>query len=308
MGNVAIVEQPEFEELRYQRGDVSLCLLVNRRTRSMRIVDFRSGPSFLKREIIRRAAIEERVERLFTVVEREEAPVWTRLGFLKEGSIPGFYKRTDAYVLGMSLAADAPRSKRLALSAKPALAMDDRAERSYQLGRRLVRAGQSSELPEVRLQKARDVEVARSLSAATRTGRELSKLEPFGRGGERTSYLATGRGGFSLLLSVELQRCFDNAFVQMLTAPRSEKEAWLMADALRRVGSVLDEQQVSTVFAISPANCLEMTAALIRGGFRRTGRLPRHLMLGGQRQDAFLWSRRVGEVEHGACRIHCGAG
>ncbi|KYG00621.1 hypothetical protein BE21_57290 [Sorangium cellulosum] len=27
-------------------------------------------------------------------------PTWTRLGFVREGSIPGFYKRSDAWILG----------------------------------------------------------------------------------------------------------------------------------------------------------------------------------------------------------------
>src|SRR5690606_19830499 len=82
------------------------------------------------------------------------------------------------------------------------------------------------------------------LSAAARAGRALTDLDPFGRGGEQRSYLATGRGGFSSLICVESQPCFGNALVEVVSAPRSEKEAWLVAAALSEVGRRLEGEGI----------------------------------------------------------------
>lgn len=299
-GNVAVLAKPQTEEIHFHRGDVALCLLVNRRARTLRVVDFRTGPSVLKRELVRRVAVEEGLERAFTVVEREEASAWLRMGFRKEGNIPGFYKRTDAHLLGTTFGVEAPTRKapkRLGVPSLRESSIIDPVERAYQTARRLVRSNAPKELPQVKLQQARDIEVTRCVSAAARAGRALTELEPFGRGGERTHHLATGRGGFASLVSVERQRCFDNAFVEVVAAPRSEKEAWLVAASLKEVGASLDAEGVGSVFGITWADSVEMSAAMVRAGYRRTGRLDRHLLVQGERRDGFLWSRSSGRGE-----------
>ena len=45
----------------------------------------------------------EGMEKVYTLVERDEVGTWAKLGFAKEGAIPGFYKRSDAYLLGCSV-------------------------------------------------------------------------------------------------------------------------------------------------------------------------------------------------------------
>src|ERR1700753_4191254 len=93
----------EPEEILFENAKVSLCLLLNRHSRALRIFDFRAGADPTKRGYVLSIAQREGVERLFTVVERDEVGVWSRLGFDKEGTIPGFFKRSDAYVLGMAV-------------------------------------------------------------------------------------------------------------------------------------------------------------------------------------------------------------
>src|SRR5262245_51273682 len=95
---------PESEEVLFENARVSLCLLINRPARTLRIFDFRAGADPTKRGYVTSIAQREGVERVFTVVERDEVGVWTRLGFQKEGTIPGFFKRSDAYVLGERVA------------------------------------------------------------------------------------------------------------------------------------------------------------------------------------------------------------
>jgi len=83
-----------------QNETVSLCLLLNRRTKTMRVIDFRAGPSHAKRVFVLKLAKREGIEKVYTLVERDEVSTWMKLGFAREASIPGFYKRSDAFLLG----------------------------------------------------------------------------------------------------------------------------------------------------------------------------------------------------------------
>src|SRR5580700_3368922 len=96
-------QQKVVEEVFFQNEAVSLCLLINRRARTMRIIDFRAGPTNAKRLFVLSLARREGVEKVYTLVERDEVQTWLKLGFVKEGNIPAFYKRSDAFLLGSSV-------------------------------------------------------------------------------------------------------------------------------------------------------------------------------------------------------------
>ena len=70
----------------------------------MRVIDFRAGPTHAKRLFVLSLAQREGVSKVYTLVERDEVQTWMKLGFAKEGNIPGFYKRSDAFLLGCSAA------------------------------------------------------------------------------------------------------------------------------------------------------------------------------------------------------------
>src|SRR5215831_3438828 len=92
--------QKPIDEVFFQNDAVSLCLLINRRAKTMRVIDFRAGPTNAKRMFVLSLAQREGVEKVYTLVERDEVATWVKLGFAKEGNIPGFYKRSDAFLLG----------------------------------------------------------------------------------------------------------------------------------------------------------------------------------------------------------------
>ena len=52
------------EEMFVQNETVSLCLLLNRRTRTMRVIDFRAGPSHAKRVFVLKLAKREGIEKV----------------------------------------------------------------------------------------------------------------------------------------------------------------------------------------------------------------------------------------------------
>src|SRR5277367_6319217 len=96
-------QQKAVDEVFFQNDAVSLCLLINRRAKTMRVVDFRAGPTLAKRKLVLELAKREGMEKAYTLVERDEVSTWIKLGFAREGNIPGFYKRSDAFLLGCSV-------------------------------------------------------------------------------------------------------------------------------------------------------------------------------------------------------------
>lgn len=293
------VEESGSEEIQVSRGEVSLCLVLNRRTRTMRVIDFRAGPQAHKLDLMREVAQREGMRRAFAVVEREESSTWSKMGFAKEGSIPGFYKRSDAYLMGMSFEDIEPMQSgtRIRIQAVPASGANDRAERAYQAGRKLMRNRAPETMPKVKVAQAREQDIEKAFANAIKTGRALTGLEAFGRDVEKQHFLCTARGGFSLLVGVEAQLCFDNAFIEPLCAPRGDKETWLTAAALGLIGEQLLQQGIVSAFAVTPAESVELVGAMVTAGFRRTGRLKDHMTVQGQKVDAFLWSRRLAEPD-----------
>src|SRR3984893_5659915 len=93
-------QQKSVEEVFFQNDSVSLCLMIHRRAKTMRVIDFRAGPSNAERLFVMSLAQREGAEKVYTLVERDEVATWIKLGFAKEGNIPGFYKRSDAFLLG----------------------------------------------------------------------------------------------------------------------------------------------------------------------------------------------------------------
>jgi len=290
----------EPEEILFENTKVSLCLLLNRHARTLRIFDFRAGADPTKRGYVLSIAQRERVERVYTVVERDEVGVWQRLGFGREGTIPGFFKRSDAYILGASVppALDdgAPRSGERATATPGAEAA---IERVHQQAKKLARELGTPSPRAVRLQPSTEAVTRKAVAAALKSGRALTRFERFGRDVVRNDYHITARGGWSTLASVELQPCFDNALVELLTAPRTERETALTQAALSVLCERLKKEGTVACFAVSAVDDPALAAAWIANGFRRTGTLPEHLLIGNQRKAAFLWTRKLSAPDDG---------
>jgi len=298
-------------EVVIERRGIYLCLLVNRAQRAMRVIDFRSGPSQDKCRLILEVARQHAVERLFTLVERDEVSAWARLGFTREGCIPGFYKRSDAYVLGSLLDDDVPRQSETRIAIAAARRAEPRgldtvfkidarvlrstrvrADHSYQTAKKLARTWGKA-LPAPRVTSLREQELSRARAFAERAGAALGSFDPFSRDAERCYYACASRGGLTVVASVESQACFDNAYLQLVSAPRSTKEALFTARALSGICEALRQRGVVSCFATTPVHESELAASFLGNGFRRTGILHRHLLGAGERQDAFLWSRKL---------------
>ena len=346
------------DEIFFRNDAVSLCLLVNRRAKVMRVVDFRAGPTPAKRMFVLSLARREGVEKLFTVVERDEVSTWVKLGFTKEGNIPGFYKRSDAFLLGCSVSGEAGngvspvssvspvsrsgvrvavRSSRAPTLAKVMTRMvtraaevsladrylpgngapvwadpepdadtvdaalepidttaQDFAEKTLLKGKRIAKELLERGFVPVKVAAIQEADAKKAVASALRSGRALTGFEPFGRDVSRRYFSLTARGGFELVASAESQACFGNAFLELLCPPRNEAERLATASALHVLCGRLLADGVVSCFALAPSDDVDLAAAFAANGFRRTGVLPGHLVVGaGARKDAIVFVRKL---------------
>ncbi len=295
-------QQKTVEEIFFQNEAVSVCLLVNRRTKTMRVIDFRAGPTAAKRALVLALAKREGVEKAYTLVERDEVATWVKLGFVKEASLPGFYKRSDAFLLGC-LIPEERRSEHVESETRIIIAESveegansgrhDFAERTLAQAKRLAKEPLDRPLPTVRVALLTEVDVRKPVAAAVKSGRALTAFEPFGRDVERRYFSLTARGGFELVASTESQVCFGNAFVELLHGPKNEAERVGIVAALGALCAKLVEEELVSTFALSPSDDVPLASVFVANGFRRTGLLQDHLKVGGVRKDAIIWSRKL---------------
>ena len=310
-------------EIFFQNDAVSLCLLVQPRAKTMRVIDFRAGPTPAKRTFVLSLARREGVEKVFTVVERDEVSTWVKLGFAREANIPGFYKRSDAFLLGCSVDAalrvpmqsERRLVSRVAQAARPWLAVEqasaedaepvdttayDFAEKTLIRAKKLAKElGAERSLPQVKLAEVKEAAMRKPLAAAIRAGRAITAFEPFGRDVGRRYFSLTTRGGFELSASVESQACFGNAFVELLVAPRNEGERFGTASALGTLCERLLADGTVSCFALAPSDDAGLAMAFVHNGFRRTGVLQNHLVAGRERKDAIVFARKLANPADG---------
>lgn len=328
-------DQKPVDELFFSNDQVSLCLLVNRRAKTMRVIDFRAGPSEAKRKFVHALAKREGVEKMYTLVERDEVGTWAKLGFMKEGNIPGFYKRSDAFMLGCVPATYVPPAQptvdvrsevRIAVAKKSRLEMarlampdldlapppppmddDDHEEEATPVDTRahdfaektLVQAKKrakelaSKPLVPIKIATTTEAEARKAAAAAVRAGRALTAFESFGRDVERRYFTLGARGGFELVVSTESQSCFGNAFLELLTAPKTENDKLTYVSALSALLNKLLADGVVSCFSLVPSDDITLATAYVANGFRRTGLLQSHMVVGGERKDAMIFSRKL---------------
>jgi hypothetical protein len=282
----------------------------------MRVIDFRAGPTSAKRLFVLSLAQREGVEKAYTLVERDEVATWVKLGFAKEGNIPGFYKRSDAFLLGCSVPRpgrakalqlppvrdddeDVPSQSEVRLAVAepsgpaPMTAAQELMERTIVTAKKHLKDFPEKSVPSAKVALVGEPEARKAVAHALKAGRALTAFEPFGRDAERRYFLATARGGFELYASTESQACFGNAFLELLQSPRNDAEKLATTGALKAFCDKLLAEGVVSCFSLAPSDDLALATAFLHNGFRRTGLLVDHLMVGGERKDAILWARKL---------------
>lgn len=286
------------QELHFSNRSVSLCLLVNRRAKTFRIIDFRAGATIAKRNFVVSAAQREGIEKIFTVVERDDVPAWAQLGFTREGNIPGFYRRSDAWIMGATVKDIGPVHHTLSIDDLEDLVVATDSPVLVQADRTLTKAKKAAKdiaaLSGAEVFRPKDADVKKALLLAEKSERTLSGFELFSRDGVR-SFLGVKTKGFELLTSLEVQPSFQNGFLELLTAPRTEKELAPYAAAIASLGDTMKQDGILTTFSMVPSDDALLTAAFLANGYRRSAVLASHMVVGSSRKDACIWAKRFDE-------------
>ncbi len=296
--------QADLDELSFHNDAVSLCMLVNRRHRTVRVIDFRAGATLAKRNFVVQTARREGIEKLFVLVERDEVGTWTRLGFRREGNIPSFYRRSDAWIMGAVVAAVGPMKPERAYDdddddieeevpePNPALEL---ADKTIDKARRLVKDTAEKSVPPTKLAAAKRDAVQKAVVAAQKNGRALTGFELFSRDAEKTQLVVSGRGGFELFAAYELQPSFASSMLELLVSPRDEGERSLTVSAIRTLLGRLVEVGAVSTFSLAPADDILLASAFLANGFRKSAVLASHIVVGDKRRDAIVWSKKLAD-------------
>jgi hypothetical protein len=169
----------------------------------------------------------------------------------------------------------------------------DRMERTIVAGKKALKDVGGKAITGAKVTPTTEADAKKAGQAALRNGRALTAFEPFGRDVERRYFIATVRGGFELYASTESQACFGNAYLELLQAPRSDAEKLGAIAALKALCDSLMAEGVVSCFSLAPSDDVALATAFLANGFRRTGLLIEHLVVGNERKDAILWSRKL---------------
>lgn len=295
--------QATTDELSFNNNAVSLCMLANRRHQTVRVIDFRAGATLAKRNFVVQTARRENIEKVFVLVERDEVHTWSRLGFRREGSIPGFYRRSDAWIMGAVIDSIGPMKPERPLDAddddddddlEPNLAAEA-ADKLIEKAKKLAKETADKALPPTKVATIKREAAEKAAALATKAGRALTGFELFSRDAERHFLSASGKNGFELVASYEVQPSFASSMLELLVGPRDEAERLLTVSALRSLLGKLVEVNAVSTFTIAPADDVLLSSCFVANGFRKAAVLASHLVVGGKRRDAIVWSKKLAD-------------
>jgi hypothetical protein len=284
-------ERKVVEELHFRSDNAFLCLLLNRRTKFIRVIDFRAGAVPAKRLFIQSVAQREGVEKALIIVEKDEVSSWTRVGFVREGTIPGFYKRSDGHLVGCVIG-DRTASIEISDSGQKL------ADRTINAGKKLAK---DIRLPvtgcSVKPVSAAAACMARDAHWAR--GEALGCFDPFGRDAQRRFVEVSHRRGKPNYLHAEFQECFGHSLVEVLRPPRSSADLLAVVAGLNSVAEDLKQRGIVSTFALAPTDDVHMAAVYLAAGYRKTGLLASGVLVGDERKDAILWTRKLADPAGG---------
>jgi hypothetical protein len=285
-------ELPVVEERHFRSDNAFLCLLLNRRTKAIRVIDFRAGALPAKRLFIQSVAQREGAEKVILLVEKDEVSSWTRVGFVREGTVPGFYKRSDGHLVGCVIG-------QKTASVEAGEAAQRLAEKTINAGKKLatefeepIKGTTAKVVTEKVATTARD-------SVWKKNDGAYGCFDPFGRDAARLFIEVTSRKTKPNYLSAEYQDCFGHSLIEILRRPKGTAEIGVVIAGLRALEDDLKSREIVSAFAFAPVDDVELAAAFLVAGYRKTGLLARGVLVEGKRSDAILWTRKLADPAGG---------
>ncbi|MDH5490855.1 MAG: hypothetical protein OEY14_02665 [Myxococcales bacterium] len=275
------------EELYFRSDSAYFCMLLNRRTRSMRVVDFRAGALPAKRLYIQSVAKREDIQKVITLVEKDEVSSWTRVGFVREGTIPGFYKRSDGHLCGCVIG--------------DKTASEEISDGAVRLSERTINAGKKAieRIPdEIKGVSVKEIDASDALAARDAIwkapkARPVSSFDSFGRDAARLWMEVSCKRSKPNYISAEYQDCFGHALIEVLRPPESENGLLAVTQGLRQISEMLQERGIVAGFSFVPLDDVDLSTAYLAAGYRKTGLVAMGAVSGDERKDAILWTRKL---------------
>lgn len=275
------------EEVLFKSESAFLCILMNHRNKFIRVIDFRAGALPAKRLYIQTVAQQEGIEKVITLVEKDEVSSWTKVGFVREGTIPGFYKRSDGHLCGCVINNDTTSSTSIADNGpKQADRTVNHSKKGAKSLPEKIRGASVSEIEETTaLRTAR--------TNAIKKGEAVNTFDDFGRDAQRFYMSSTVRKGKPVYLSAEFQDCFGHSLVEVLKSPNTDNELLATTAGLREMSDNLKARGIVSAFGFAPSDDVQLGTAYVAAGFRKTGLLAQGIKVGKERKDAILWTRKL---------------
>lgn len=283
---------PITEERQFRSDNAFLCLLLNRRMKQIRVIDFRAGALPAKRLFIQSVAQLEGVEKVLMLVEKDEVSSWTRVGFVREGTVPGFYKRSDGHLVGCVIG-----DKTASVEA---------GEAAQRLADRTIVAAKKVTAEYETTPKSISVKIVMAHIALAARDSLWKKVEgtygcfdPFGREAARVYFEITSKKVKPNFVSAEFQDCFGHALIEILRRPKGPAEIEAAIAGLRGLEEELKRRELVSAFAFAPVDDVDLSTVFLCGGYRKTGLLAKGVLVEGKRSDAILWTRKLADPAGG---------
>jgi len=290
-----------------RNDDIFCSLLFDSANRTLRVVDFRGGNFQTKHNYLERVLGADGIRKVFTLIERDDMTGWQRVGYLREGTIPGYYKRSDAYIMsriydedwsGVPESDEGPERKNLFNDIRT-IAKDMSEAPTAGLRAEHIAEEETLELLKEeygRLMQKAPAKKTRSSSASDIPALvdELPLFRQFSREIEYHYFVCQNRRTKQLnLYGAEYQDCFGNAKVDVFFPPAAKSD-WGIArfgllsfiDWLLGIGAV-------TVFSLVRVDDLPLNALFASTGFRNTGYMNRQVVTDSGAVDQILWTKKL---------------
>jgi len=275
------------EELLFRSDNAFLCLLLNRRTKFIRVIDFRAGALPAKRLFIQSIAQREGVKKAIILVEKDEVSSWTRVGFVREGTIPGFYKRSDGHLVGCVIGEKMASIEASDENIKIAEKTINASKKAIKENESKVGGIKTKEISEKAAMVARDALWAR--------GGGLCSFDSFGRDAKRVYIEVIPKRGKSNLLSAEYQECFGHSLIEILRPPKSATDVQIVLEGLNYLSEDLKRKNIVSAFSFIPFDDVGLATAFLTAGYKKTGFLAQGIFYGKKHVDAVLWTRKLAD-------------
>lgn len=281
----AKASQPTVEELYFRSDSAYLCMILNRRTNFVRVIDFRAGALPAKRLYIQSVSKKEQVKKVITLVEKDEVSSWTKVGFVREGTIPGFYKRSDGHLCGCVIGDSTASIEVTDAGAKLAERTVNAAKKTQKDFPEKPKGATVEEVTEAAANKVRD--------SLWKKGGGLGSFDDFGRDAARLYVKVSYKKTKANYVSAEFQDCFGHSLIEVLRAPTDDDEIKAVVAALSHVGETLKDRGIVSAFSFAPSDDVPTAKAFVAAGYRKTGLLAEGVVVGDERKDAILWTRKL---------------